>query len=81
MNLKDDDVVSAVALVVDGGDEEGGDEEGGDSPSGDGFGEGGPSEGGPSVEVAGEGEQGALLDADEDDLRGDPEENGNSPLA
>ncbi|MGA2163816.1 MAG: DNA gyrase subunit A [Solirubrobacteraceae bacterium] len=81
MNLKDDDVVSAVALVVDGGDEEGGDEEGGDSPSGDGFSEGGPSEGGPSVEVAGEGEQGALLDGDEDDLRGDPQENGNSPLA
>jgi DNA gyrase subunit A len=63
MNLKDDDVVSAVALVVDDGGEDGGvDEEGGDG--------------------AGEDEQAESLGASsEDDLHGNPEENGNSPLA
>ncbi len=52
MNLKDDDLVSAIALVVEGG--------------GDGN---------------GETEQSELLDAAGDDLRGDLEENGKSPLA
>jgi DNA gyrase subunit A len=52
MNLKDDDLVSAIALVVEGG--------------GDGN---------------GETEQSELLDAAADDLRGDLEENGKSPLA
>jgi DNA gyrase subunit A len=52
MNLKDDDLVSAIALVVEGG--------------GDG---------------SGETEQSELLDAAADDLHGDLEENGKSPLA